>query len=86
MEHVAQWTAHVFLYEHDTSTQARVELDTGSNVMIGVGVARRNPSDPEIPEIGDELAVARAVSDLAEQLLRAAGDDIRAMERLHAGA
>jgi hypothetical protein len=26
---------------------------------VGVGLARRNPSDRDIPEIGDELAAAR---------------------------
>ena len=40
------------------------------------GVARRNPHDRDIPEIGDELAAARALSDLAHHLLDVAGGDI----------
>ena len=34
------------------------------------------PSDESVPRIGDELAAARALSDLAHQLLAAAATDI----------
>jgi len=34
------------------------------------------PADPDVPEIGEELAAARALHDLAEHLLRTAQDDI----------
>jgi hypothetical protein len=44
--------------------------------LIGVGLARLNPADRDMPEIGDELAVARALSDLGHQLLEAAAGDI----------
>ena len=37
--------------------------------MIGHGVARRNPDDREVMRIGEEIAAARALSDLAHQLL-----------------
>jgi hypothetical protein len=40
--------------------------------VLGVGVSSRNPRDPEVPEIGDELAVARALADLSEHLRTAA--------------
>jgi len=33
-------------------------------------------TDSDVPEIGDELAVARALSELAHQLLHAAVEDI----------
>jgi hypothetical protein len=39
-------------------------------------VARRNPQDREVPEIGDELATSRAFADLAHQLLEAATADV----------
>jgi hypothetical protein len=35
-----------------------------------------NPTDRDIPEIGDELAVARALSDLAHKLLEVTAEDI----------
>ncbi|GAA2806382.1 hypothetical protein GCM10010522_25130 [Kribbella solani] len=42
-------------------------------------MAHRSPEDTEIPEVGDELAVARALSDLAHKLLHAAASDIEAV-------
>jgi hypothetical protein len=61
MDHVAEWKAHVHLYEHDDATQARVTLETDANTLISEGLARRHPADPQVPEIGDELAVGRAL-------------------------
>lgn len=43
---------------------------------MGVGLARLNPADRGVPEIGDELAMARALPDLGHQLLKAAAGDI----------
>lgn len=78
-EWVAEWQAQVNLYEQDSITQARVELDTGTNMMTSEGLARRNPADPEVPQIGDELAVERALIELGERLVRAAGEDLAAL-------
>lgn len=83
MEHVARWRAQVYLFEHDSMTQARVELDTGANTLTGEGLARRHPADPEVPEIGDELAVGRALIELGERLVHAASEDIAALGRAH---
>jgi hypothetical protein len=41
-------------------------------VRGGWGRARRNPDDPERPQVGDELAMARALTDLARHL----GDEV----------
>ena len=46
---------------------------------IRVNALRLNPADRDMPEIGDELAVARALSDLGHQLLDAAAGDIEQM-------
>lgn len=43
------------------------------------GRARLNPADNDIPEIGDELAVARALTDLGHRLLLTAAADIGAV-------
>ncbi|WP_442939211.1 DUF1876 domain-containing protein [Nonomuraea sp. SYSU D8015] len=51
----------------DTSAQAALITDDGTEVT-GNGHARRNPSDPAVPVIGDELAASRALADLAEKL------------------
>jgi hypothetical protein len=44
------------------------------------GETRRNPSDVDVPEIGDEVAAARALRRLADRLLWVASDDIEAIE------
>lgn len=74
-----EWDVVVYLDEQDDRTQARAELTTKDTKLVGRGVARRNPRDHNIPEIGDELAAARALSDLAHKLLDATVADIEAV-------
>jgi hypothetical protein len=67
-------------HEDELRTHARARLQAGDRAdLLGEGTARRNPSDREVPVIGDELAVARALSDLAHNLLDAAANDIEAI-------
>jgi Domain of unknown function (DUF1876) len=40
------------------------------------GVAHRDPANPNVPEIGDEVAVARALNRLSQVLLGTAADDL----------
>jgi hypothetical protein len=71
------WRIDIFIGERDEQTHAEARLLPAEQVTLtGRGVARLNPVDRDVPEIGDELAVARALSDLAHQLLMAAVDDI----------
>lgn len=78
MEHTKQWTMTLFIDERDAETHASAHLHTGDNELTGHGVARRNPRDTDVPEIGDELAAARALSDLANVLFQATVGDIEA--------
>jgi hypothetical protein len=71
------WTVQVALDEQGDDTVANATLvgdDTAE--LHGRGTSRRNPSDESVPRIGDELATARALSDLAHQLLDVAASDI----------
>jgi hypothetical protein len=71
------WTAEIFIGERDGKTHAEARLHTDDPThLVGTGVARLNPEDRDVPEIGAELAAARALSDLAHRLLDAAADDI----------
>lgn len=71
------WTIQVNLDEHDDDTVAEAVLSIENKMELrGHGMSRRNPADESVPQIGDELATARALSDLAHQLLRAAAEDI----------
>ena len=72
-----QWHVEIFIDEHGSKTRAEARLQNPDRTgLVGEGTARRNPRDPSVPEIGDELAVARALSDLAHKLLDATAADI----------
>ncbi|TQM78923.1 uncharacterized protein DUF1876 [Saccharothrix saharensis] len=77
MGETKQWSVDITIDEHDDKTRAKARLHARDDThLVGVGTARLNPADTNIPEIGDELATARALSDLAHQLLDAATTDI----------
>ena len=82
------WHVDIYIGEHEGQTHAEARLRPSEEVTLtGTGTARLNPSDHDVPEIGDELATARALSDLAHRLLHAAAEDIEGMTheraRLH---
>jgi hypothetical protein len=73
------WTVDIYVDEHEEgrTTRAEARLHTrDATHLVGHGTARRHPADSEVPEIGDELAAARALSALAHELLEAAAADI----------
>jgi hypothetical protein len=65
-------TIEVGIDEDDTSTLVHTMLNIGGEVFNATGRARRSPSDPCIPIIGEELALARALSSLERQIIDAA--------------
>ncbi|MGW1894362.1 DUF1876 domain-containing protein [Streptomyces sp. NPDC002004] len=72
------WTVGLHLREQEGTTKASATLDTGTAMLTGHGSARCNPQDVDVPQIGDELAASRAMSDLAGQLMRVADRDLAA--------
>jgi hypothetical protein len=71
------WTVQVVLNEDGDDTIADAVVTVENKIQLrGHGTSRRNPRDESEPRIGDELAAARALSDLAHQLLAAAASDI----------
>jgi Domain of unknown function (DUF1876) len=77
MDAAKQWHVVIDIDEHDNRTRAVARLRTqDTEKLVGVGLARRNPADQNVPEIGDELAAARALSELSHNLLDAAAADI----------
>ena len=83
-----RWSVELSVGEDDgdTHAQASLVLKDGRN-LFGQGQARRNPADPTVTEIGEEIAVARALSDLAHKLLGTAATGVEAVTheraRLH---
>ena len=81
-EQTQTWSVRIDIGEHDGQTRAVAHLHTrDTDRMAGFGSARLNPADPDVPEIGDEIAVARALADLARRLLDAAGGDLEEVTR-----
>ncbi|CAL9625396.1 DUF1876 domain-containing protein [Streptomyces althioticus] len=76
MSHTLEWKTRLHLFEEDGTTKAHATLDTGTATLTGHGAAHRNPADPDVPEIGDELAAGRALRDLGRQLLDIAERDV----------
>lgn len=81
------WNVAVHIFDADDImrdgriTTARAVLTTSSGTSLeGHGRARRNPEDPDVMEIGEELAAARALRDLADRLLKATSEDISEIE------
>ena len=82
---VDSWPVEISLYEADGKTQAEARLTRDADGMTGHGLARRNPGDREVTQIGEEIAAARALSDLAHQLLSDAAGQIEGIthQRAH---
>jgi len=75
--HTKQWHIDVFVDEEGDVTHARAVFTGDSpRTVTATGSARRNPHDPSVPEIGDELATARALEELARRLTAITYDDI----------
>ena len=75
--HTKQWHVDVFVSEDGDVTNARAVLMSDSPMHLSAsGLARRSPRDPAVPEIGDEVAVSRALDALSRELMAAAYRDI----------
>jgi|SRR6185369_9585261 len=81
------WNVAVTLTEDEGRTRAEAHLHGAGATNLGggtkagdelraVGLARCHPNDADVPVIGDEVAVSRALSDLAHQLLDTAAHNI----------
>ncbi len=71
-----EWTVDVSIDEHEGLTRAKARVRWREKELVGVGMARLNPADRNIAEIGDELAVARALSDLGKRMMTVSAEDI----------
>jgi hypothetical protein len=80
-QHVKNWRVDLYLFEQDAATMAHAVLHTDAPTALDSrGETRRSPGDVDVPEIGDEVAAARALRRLADRLLGVASHDIEAIE------
>ena len=59
-------TIEIGIDEDETMTLVHATLDFRGDHFIATGKAKRNPTDPNVPVIGEELALARALGSLEE--------------------
>jgi hypothetical protein len=75
--HVREWHVRISIFERGDDTDANVVLLADAPQHLSAqGHARRSTDDIYFPEIGDEVAVARALRRLADRLLNTAEQDI----------
>jgi uncharacterized protein DUF1876 len=70
----------VFVAEIDGETDAEARLAKADNRRFwGRGNAKLNPADRNVGVIGEEIAIARALSDLSHKLLHSAAVGVESM-------
>ena len=80
MSDAKTWTVTIQFREDEDKTRADVVLEGAGFELRGWGRARRNPVDPDVPVVGEEVAAARALNDLAHHLLERAAHVIESWE------
>ncbi|AXI79094.1 DUF1876 domain-containing protein [Peterkaempfera bronchialis] len=82
---VVGWHVEMEFSEHADRTKAAalLRLQDGSEIRAH-GHATRHPDDPVQQRVGEEVAAARALNDLARQLLAKAGGEIEEVTHLRA--
>ena len=63
------WKLKFEVREDEDHCDMVVHLEAGDRSLSGHGRSRRNPTDPMVPQVGEELAAARALHDLANHLV-----------------
>ena len=71
------WVVLIAVDEHENPTRARARFSWRGTTLEGIGRAGLDTTDDHAAEIRDELAVARALSNLANQLFAASVSDIK---------
>ncbi len=69
-------TIEIEIDEEEATTLVHAVLDLRGDHFDATGRAKRNPTDPSVPVIGEELALARALSSLEDQIIDAAYEKI----------
>jgi hypothetical protein len=75
-----RWLVELSIAELEGQTRAdgRLVMTDGA-CWMGHGGARRHPRDPDVAEIGEKIAAARALSDLAHLLAGSAAAELEAL-------
>jgi len=82
---VRHWTVDVDVVAQDQTTTAYAVLHEkdSATVVSGSGESVRRPGERNIPELGDELAVARALRSVSDTLVHAVCHTLTDIEHRH---
>ena len=80
MSRPVMWTVEIVFSEDGDRTRADAVLSGAPEELRGWGRARRNPQDPDLPAVGEEIAAARALAELSHHLLEQAAHRIESWE------
>jgi hypothetical protein len=80
-ETVTRWSVEIFLSEIDGHTHAEARLVSGLEPpLTATGTATLSGRDKlDVAEVGFELATARALRSLADELLTIGNEDVQAL-------
>ncbi len=79
-KHLDHLTVKITVDEVDNGTNATARLTWEDGELIGKGRTTLDPDDHFPPEqVGENLAIARALSDIAEKLYAATASDIESV-------
>lgn len=73
-----QWQVQVTIFESGDDTSATAVLMSGATQLTARGETHRSAGDTPSPQIGDEVAVARALRQLADTLINTVSSEIEA--------
>jgi len=80
MSETRTWAVTITFTEDGDKTRADAVLTGGPEEIRGWGRAKRNPVDPDVPAVGEEVAAARALHDVAHHLIEQAMHAIESWE------
>ena len=80
MQRGTKWRVEIEFEEHGDQTRAHATLGVDGDRFHARGQAGRSAADPNVPVVPEELAAARALSDLSHQLLDAAVERVEGYE------
>lgn len=87
MSEERRWTVEILFTEDEDGTRADATLrtPTGVHELSGWGRSRRKHSEPDVRDIGEEIAAARALWGLAGHIMHEAADQVEEIKGLPVG-
>jgi hypothetical protein len=83
MSTMKRWTVEILIDEEDGAIHAVARLDTSEDAHLHGHGTWRSPGDADVSAMGDDLAVAQALSEVAAKLsIKAAAEDDKSRIRV----